>query len=452
MNSLEPEIRSGKPFSFRRHAWRQFRRNKPAIISLYFLVFLILVALLADLIATSQPWYARYRGKAFYPAFQTLFNKAHTDSVLNPATGRMERIQFDITDWRQLDLEKVVWAPIPYSPSQLDKYNRNSKSPGDEQLYKNAAGDIVPLPPRIRHFLGTNYIGADLASGIVHGSRISLRVGVVAMGIAAVIGLLLGGLSGYYGDFRLKTYRVKYYLVILGSLIGFFYGFIVRKYALRDAADAGILPALWELLVSILVMATIIAFFALIGSLLGRIPFLRKRITVPVDSYISRSIEILDSMPHLLLIISIAALFREKSLYLVMAVIGLTSWTGIARLARAEFLRNRSLDYVEAARALGLKNSRIILRHALPNAMAPVFIAITFGIASAILVESSLSFLGIGVPDDAVTWGSLLEGGRHHFDAWWIVVFPGLAIFITVTVYNLIGEGLRDALDPRLKR
>jgi peptide/nickel transport system permease protein len=438
-------------FSFRRYAWRQFRRNKPALLSLFILIFLVLVALVADLIATNQPWYAKYKGKAFYPAFQTLFNGSYSDSVTT-AAGDVEHLQFDITDWRQMDLEKVTWAPIPYSPSQLDPYNRNWASPGSRQYYKNKEGQVVELPRRLRHFLGTDRIGADLASGIIHGTRISLRVGLVAMSIAAGIGLLLGALAGYYGDFRLRTFRVKYYLVGIGVVIGFFYAFIVRKYALQDAADASILAALKELVISIILMAGIIALFALAGSMLGRVPFLGKRVTVPVDSYISRGIEILDSMPRLILIISVAALFREKSLYLVMAIIGLTSWTGIARLARAEFLRNRNLDYIEAARALGLKDGRIMMRHALPNAMAPVFISIAFGIASAILVESSLSFLGIGVPDDTVTWGSLLSSARQQFDAWWMVLFPGLAIFVTVTVYNLIGEGLRDALDPRLKQ
>jgi peptide/nickel transport system permease protein len=441
-----------KSFSFRRYAWRQFKRNKPALISLYLLIFLIVIAVSANLLATSQPWYAKYRGKTFYPAFQTLFNSSYTGTVTNPSTGQTERLQFDVTDWRQLDLEKVVWAPIPYSPSQLDKYNSDWVSPRSQQFYKNSKGETVELPFRLRHFLGTNRIGADLASGIIHGSRISLRVGIVAMGIAALIGILLGGLAGYYGDYSLKTYRIKYYLVIVGSIIAFFYAFIVRRYALQDAAETDLLSALWEIVKSLILMIIIIGFFAVLGSVLGRIPFLRRKVTIPVDGYISRCIEILDSMPKLLLIISIAAIFREKSLYLVMVIIGLTSWTGIARLARAEFLRNHNLDYIEAARALGLKDRRIMLRHALPNAMAPIFISIAFGIASAILVESSLSFLGIGVPDDAVTWGSLLSSARQELDAWWMVLFPGLAIFITVTVYNLIGEGLRDALDPRLKQ
>ena len=134
-----------------------------------------------------------------------------------------------------------------------------------------------------------------------------------------------------------------------------------------------------------------------------------------------------------------------------MIIIGLTAWTGIARLTRAEFLRVSTMEYIQAAKSLGISEFRIIFKHALPNALAPALVAIAFGVASAILIESSLSFLGIGVPPSTVTWGSLLNLGREQFTAWWLLVFPGLAIFITVTVYNLLGEGLRDAFDPKLK-
>ena len=134
-----------------------------------------------------------------------------------------------------------------------------------------------------------------------------------------------------------------------------------------------------------------------------------------------------------------------------MIIIGITSWTGIARFTRAEFLRIRSLEFVQAAESLGFSSLRTIFKHALPNALAPVFVSIAFGIASAILIESGLSFLGIGVPDDIVTWGSLLNTGRQNLEAWWLIIYPGIAIFLTITIYNMIAEASRDALDPRLK-
>ena len=169
-----------------------------------------------------------------------------------------------------------------------------------------------------------------------------------------------------------------------------------------------------------------------------------------MDTFVSRGIELLNSIPWLLLIITITAVV-ERSIWIVMIIIGVTGWTGIARFTRAEFLRIRSLEFVQAAESLGYSSIRTIFKHALQNSLAPVFVSIAFGIASAILIESSLSFLGIGVPDDIVTWGSLLNLGRQNLEAWWLIIYPGMAIFITITIYNMIAEASRDALDPRLK-
>jgi peptide/nickel transport system permease protein len=144
--------------------------------------------------------------------------------------------------------------------------------------------------------------------------------------------------------------------------------------------------------------------------------------------------------------------FLPQSLFYIMVVIGVTNWPTVARLTRGEFLKTKSLEYVVAAKALGASDFRTIFRHILPNTLAPVFVAATFGIASAILIESTLSFLGFGVPPSTASWGSILYNGRDLLtSAWWLSVFPGFAIFLTVTSYNLVGEGLRDAADPRLR-
>jgi peptide/nickel transport system permease protein len=142
----------------------------------------------------------------------------------------------------------------------------------------------------------------------------------------------------------------------------------------------------------------------------------------------------------------------EPSIVNIMAVIGLTSWMGVARLVRAEFLTLKERDFVLAARSLGASDARIIFRHILPNAMAPVLVALTLGVAGAILTESGLSFLGLGVQPPLASWGNILNQGKANIEiAWWLSLFPGLAILITVLAYNLLGEGIRDALDPRLR-
>jgi len=170
-----------------------------------------------------------------------------------------------------------------------------------------------------------------------------------------------------------------------------------------------------------------------------------------VDSVLMRFVDIMLCFPSFFLILTVVALLGP-SLFKVMVVIGITSWMGTSRFVRAEFLSLRERDFVQAAKALGVKDPRIIFLHILPNALAPVFVTATLDVATAILVEAGLSFLGFGVQPPAPSWGNILTEGRTYiFDAWWLTIFPGLAILITVLSFNLLGEGLRDALDPRLR-
>ncbi len=433
-------------FSFRTYAWKQFKHNKPAYVSLYILIFLAIIAILAPILANQKPLYIKYEGQGYFPAFSFKNNYAITKS-----DGTTENIQMDIADWKQMDLEKVIWAPVPYSPGKTDLLNTGYKGPGDIQFFKDADGQVIEMPKRFRHVLGTGSLGDDLMAGLIHGARVSLTIGFISMTIAAIIGLLLGAVAGYFGDNRLITTRGKFWSVVIGIFVGWFYAFQTRQFILQDAIYASGFNFLLQLFLSILIFAFIIIVFLLVGKFVGKLPFLSKRMFIPADSIISRTIEIFYAMPTFILILTIAAIARP-SLTNLMVIIGLTSWTGIARLTRAEFLRIRNLEYIQAARSLGFSELNIIAKHALPNGIAPALVSIAFGIASAILIESSLSFLGIGVPSDLVTWGSLVSDGREKFSAWWLVLFPGLAIFVTVTVYNLIGEGLRDALDPKQKK
>ena len=206
---------------------------------------------------------------------------------------------------------------------------------------------------------------------MIWGSRISLLVGFVAVGIAAAIGIFLGALAGYYGR--------------------------------------------W------------------------------------IDNLIMRFVDIMLCFPTFFLILAVIA-FLEPSIWNIMIVIGATGWMGVARLVRAEFLSQKERDYAVAERALGAKDFRIIFRHILPNAMAPVLVSATLGVAGAILTESALSFLGIGVQPPTPSWGNILTAGKDNIDiAWWLSFYPGMAILVTVLGYNLLGEAIRDSIDPRLK-
>lgn len=443
---MHTEKQNIEQFSFKKYAWNQFKKNKPAKYCLYLLFLLIIVAILAPYIANERPLYAKYEGKTIYPAFASETQK---DSILRSDGTLKSILQYDITDWRTLEYEKVIWAPITYDNTFQDKYNRNYVSPGGKQRYKDSNGKITEIPSKFRHVLGTDNIGRDLAAGIIHGTRIALMVGLVSMGIASIIGIILGSLAGFFGDTKLKMPRIKYWFTILGIFLGFFYGFGGRKYALAEAFSKDVFNGLVQIFISIGIIIAVIIAFRLLSRLL-HYGFLKKEVIVPIDSFVSRGIELLNSIPRLLLIITISSVVA-RSIWIVMVIIGLTSWTGIARFTRAEFLRIRSLEFVQAAQSLGFSSIRTIFQHALPNALAPVFVSIAFGIASAILIEAGLSFLGIGVPADMVTWGSQLNQGRNNLEAWWVIIFPGIAIFITITIYNTIAEAMRDALDPKLK-
>jgi peptide/nickel transport system permease protein len=246
-----------------------------------------------------------------------------------------------------------ILAPFlaPYDPTSIDVHN-------------------VLSPPNKNHLLGTDELGRDLLSRIIWGSRVSLKVGFIAVGISILIGIIIGAVAGFYGGL--------------------------------------------------------------------------------IDTTLMRFVDIMLAFPTFFLILAVISIL-EQNIFTIMVVIGITSWMDVARLVRAEFLSLKEKDFVSAARAVGASDKRLIFKHILPNALSPVFVSATFGVAGAILIESGLSFLGLGVQPPDPSWGNILTAGKDNIEvAWWLSLFPGFAILITVLSYNLVGEGLRDALDPRL--
>lgn len=191
-----------------------------------------------------------------------------------------------------------------------------------------------------------------------------------------------------------------------------------------------------------------VAIATIIGIILGSIAGYYGRL---IDSVIMRFVDIMLSVPTFFLLLTVLAIVGP-SIWIVMLVIGVTGWMSIARLVRAEFLTLKEREFVLAARSIGASDARIIFRHILPNAMAPVYVSFILGVAGAILMESGLSFLGFGVQPPAPSWGNILTAGREYMEvAWWLILFPGIAIFITCLSYYILGEGIRQALDPKLK-
>ena len=294
------------------------------------------------------------------------------------------------------------------------------------------------LPPMGVYLLGTDDLGRDIFARMLQGAWVSLTVGFVAVGISVIIGILFGGIAGYCGHYHL---RVDHLLSIAALLAG------ITILAMK-APVIGI---------ALILMGSFYFFYSLrivvaIATKSSRpwIHFLLSD-TISLDTLIMRFVDIMLCFPSFFLILTVVALL-PASIYNIMIIIGLTSWMGTTRFVRAEILSLREQDFVTAARALGLSSGRIIFRHIIPNAIAPVLVSATIGIASAILTEAGLSFLGFGVPPPHATWGNILaDGKRFIFDAPWLTFIPGFAILVVVLSFNLFGEGLRDILNPRLR-
>jgi peptide/nickel transport system permease protein len=288
------------------------------------------------------------------------------------------------------------------------------------------------------YLFGTDDLGRDTFSRMLQGAWVSLTVGFVAVGIAVLIGILMGGIAGYFGQGHI---RLDHILVV---------ALLSAGVTLLIAGATS--PALLFLAIGgAFLLYYILTQKPSIGTTLP--PWLRIFHTrvMSVDTLIMRIVDIMLCFPSFFLILTVVALL-PASIYNIMIIIGLTSWMGTTRFVRAEFLSLREQDFVTAARALGISNFRIIFRHMMPNAIAPVLVSATIGIATAILTEAGLSFLGFGVPPPHATWGNILSDGRRFiFDAPWLTFIPGFAILIVVLSFNLFGEGLRDIVNPKLR-
>ncbi|MBI5916803.1 MAG: ABC transporter permease [Bacteroidetes bacterium] len=414
------------PFSLVR---KRFRANRMAFWSWRILCGLIFVAVFGDFIANEKPLYCKIEGQRYFPVLR----QYGVDLGLAKWDAR-----FFQKSWNEHTYEAAIFPPIPYSSNTIDSKNSNYRSPFGHHTVESA---------RYRHWLGTDQLGRDVAAGMVSGTRVALLVGLISMSIATAIGLLLGSLAGYFGDGGFRISHARLWLNVAALFFAWFYAFQVRSFALAEAAAQGSFSA------ALFKSMAIVALVFLVAN--GLVFLIKKwapggrKITLPLDLLVMRAIEVMNAIPGLLLLLAIVAVLQKSSVFYVMAIIGLLRWTGVARFVRAELLKIRNLGYVEAARAMGFPNRRILLRHALPNALGPVLITVAFGVAAAILMESALSFLGIGVGADGATWGRLLSDARKYPGAWWLAVFPGGAIFMAVTIFNLIGDGLSDAISPK---
>jgi peptide/nickel transport system permease protein len=401
--------------------WRQFHKDRAAVWSLRLLAPIFLVAIFAPLIASNQPLVFSDGEQTIYPWFRALFNPGNAvDYLYNMAllgfapwavlawfslgylqrrgvsgpyralaagaefgaivialcfvflipglapTNRYFTRSFPAEQFAAPDRVWGIYPPIPFGPIEQDNESHNQPP-----LFRNGAEHWKESNDGYIHWLGTDDTGRDVLVRMIYGTRISMTVGFLAVGLYVTIGVVVGAIAGYFGG--------------------------------------------W------------------------------------IDILIARIIEVMMLFPQFFLILTLVAMLGP-SILIIMFVIGITGWTTVARLIRGEVLKQRSLEYVQSARAMGASHARIIFRHILPNALSPALVAAPFGVASAIVTEAGLSLLGFGVRAPTPTWGILLKLGSGNYELWWLIVVPSLAIFACVTIFNLVGAGLRDAMDPRLRK
>ncbi len=394
------------PATYAAIVWQQFRKNRPAVFGMWCVIILFLLATFAPLICMNQPLYFASNGRVSFPVFQSLFNRNIWENSVD--------IFFNLL---------LVLSPV-------------------------------------------YLLGLFLAKG----HRLWLGARLPVLHFLLFLCILPASIFGWKNPLYIQKPIIQYDVLLQnaheqGRNVRAIFPPIPYHYRQTNPNISGDPPSRQHLLgadkqgrdvfarmlfgtrISLTIGVVAVSIYVAIGIIFGA---LAGYFGGMIDLVISRLIEIMFCIPTFFLILTLAAMVERRSIFHVMAIIGVTSWPEVARLVRAEFLRLKELEYSQAALALGLPRRRVIFRHLLPNALAPVLVTATFGVAGAILIESGLSFLALGditVP----SWGELLNQGRLEQKIW-LIMYPGLAIFFVVSVFNLVGEGLRDALDPRLRK
>lgn len=411
--------------------WQRFTSQRRVKWIWRFFLCLGILAALADVLSNDRPIACVYQGKTLYPIFDSKLRI----EVEQPGGGTLA-LTSERIDWHQLELSDAWWAPIPYGSRARNSHSSISFF-GSQQL-KNGQ----ELSVRNRHWFGTDQSGRDVLAAMLRGIRVSLGIGLIATLIAGLIGFLLGSMAGYFGDDRLVLPRYLKWTMVPSLLGGIWYGFIRRKLELLEAAG-------WEWWlkfgIGILWAAGVALFVTGIGWLIWR-KGKRRTSVIRIDFFLSRIIEVLDSLPQLLLILSLGAVLA-RDIWTFIILIGFTSWSGVARMVRAETLRIRNSDYITAARISQIPSKRILLHHVWPQVLPILLVPLAFGVGNVIIAESSLSFLG--VIEQSSSWGGILSEAVHMRQLWWLPIFPGLAIFLTVLGVNILGESLRKAMSIR---
>lgn len=388
----------------------------------WFIGLSVFFAIFGDFVANEQPIAVRDQSGALY--FPIIQNYVRSFKGQGPSI---------IRDWNTSEHTFLLMPLIPYSAKTLDLKNGNYIGPFDRQETKNL---------RFRHWLGTDKLGRDVLAGLIHGFRIAFLIGLLSMLFALLLGVPLGTLMGYLGNDRWHLNIIQIAILICSMVYFFFLNLTMYRLIKFD-----LLSFNGFILRIILFIGVVIAMMIGIGRLFPGF----KKFSMPIDLFGMRFIEIFKSLPGLFMLLALLSLSVHPSIIFISFIIGFLRWPGIARYVRAEVWKVKEQDYIKAAKSLGVPEWKVVWSHLLPNALSPIIVAVAFGFASAILLESGLSFLGLGLSVEDISWGKLLAAGRSRIDAWWLIAFPGLAIFATIYSCNILGDHMTQKLNPSIR-
>lgn len=382
---------------------RQYMRSSwQFAISVCIVVVLGLISIFAPFIANETPILVIGEAGVEWPLF-----------------GELWRGPSDETSYRNLrENTRAVFPLIPYNTRS--NLGQRYLPPGSI----DRDGDILT-----RHWLGTDRLGRDVAAGIIYGCRSSVFIALLAMVISMLVGICIGGLAGYFGNREVRISMVTLVLTCIGLL---YFVFLSVHHLLTVG------------LFLTLLLVYIVLFYAVHQT--GLLPY---KVSFPMDALVLRMIEIMQSLPGLLLLLVIASLISRPTFFGLAVIIGLLRWPGVAKYVRAEVQKTSAEDYILAARISGLRHLKILLKYVLPRTVAPLVVIFSFGFASVVLLESTLSFLGIGVPINEMTLGNLLGQTKDRPQAWWLALFPGGMIFLIVASLNALGDHFRSLWESK---
>ncbi len=370
--------------------------------------FFAFIALFGSFIANEKPLYCTINGENIFP-------------ILNEWAanfGIVEQKNYNVLDWSKCsDCQSVVRTIIPYTAQTIDGKNSNFKSPFASQ-------DVSSW--HYRHWFGTDKIGQDVLAGIISGTRTAFFIGIGATLLAILIGTFFGILAGYFGDDKIK---ISLFNILTLLLTSFLTTWITSQ-----------LPVYQSIIFTIIVFSIL---FTTIFFLEKRVIHNVKKYAIPLDSLIFRSIEILRSIPSLFFLLVLIAILGKCNEWRLLLLLGSFSWMYVAIFIRAEVLKVKHFDFIQAAKSLGFSDFQTIKNHILPNVMNPILMLSATMVTGAILAESTLSFLGVGLPLEQVTWGSMLRQSQSNIEAWWLALFPGLCILGVVLLFNMMAEKIR---------